>query len=498
MQLNPLRWRRPTTAATDPAPTTTRPPRPGGVSGTINYRGFLQTDEYLTDLQGLKGLQVWDRMLRSDGSVQEAYEHVAAPIKNAQTTVEPPENPDDDELAATQLVSDAFFETLNQPFLEYLEQLLGYLADGFRVFERSWHVVERELTYKVPGEYDVDPDTGKRAEKQVTVASQQWLVWDRFEERLPKTIWQWMVERGRLVEVVQRAWSSDTYTFEELHLDADQLLVVTNKRRGDDFTGRSIFRSAYKAWYMKELVEKIEVVALERWGVGVAIAYPPRSAKQDSAYIARLEDILANLRAGESTYIVATDPKQGTGPNGDEGVLFEILSMSGTPPDFKSPKEYHRAEIKAAVLARFAELGHAQTGARATGDVQSIVWFAALHAVARYLEDAHRPLIKQLVDVNLPGVRRYPKLVFAGIEERDLQQFADAVSKVTSSGAARADSSWRDFVRQTFDAPPEDEIDDSELAVDALGNPIPKPAPVPGKRGQKTDPAQQQLPIESE
>lgn len=481
--------------ATDQPPT--RPPLDAkGASGTINFRGFLQSDEYKRELVGLQGLLVYDQMQRSDGSVQEALEHIYSPIKNASVSVEPPENPDTDELIATALVRDALFETLSQPWLELIDQELDYLGFGHQVFELSWQVVERELRYEIPGEYDVDPATGRRVPKVETTDVQQWLVWDRFEQRMQKTLWQWHVERGKLTGVTQAVFNSDTSAYEYPLLDATDLLVLTSKRRGDDFTGRPLLRAAYKPWFLKELIEKVEAVSLERWGVGIAVGYVPQSKQDDDAAISRLEDILANLKAGESTYVVMPGPKQGAGVALGEGYLIEIIGPTGTPPDFRSAKEFHRSEIKAAVLARFAELGHAQTGARATGDTQSKVWYDALHAVARYLEDVHAPAIRRLVNLNLPGVTRYPKLLFSGIEAKDLQEFAQAQSQLVASGAVQPDRTYRGWVRDQIDGPPEDEVDDSEPADPNALDPNAQP---PARRGaKKPNPDQTQLPVEAE
>lgn len=489
MKIGPFDLRRRATAAA--APPAKRAPATVGASGTIDYDGFLQSDEYNPDLRGKEALDVFDKMLRSDGSVQEAVEHIFSPIKNATVTVEPPSNPTSDELVAAALVRDAFFETLNQPFVEYIDQALDYLAFGHQVFETSWQVVERELRYEVPGVFDTDPQ-GRRVPHEETVPKAQYLVWDRFEQRLQHTIFRWIQKGGKLQRIQQITWKDTSYEYPEI--DAEQLLVLINKRRGDQFTGRSILRAAYKPWFMKEIVEKVEVVALERWGVGIIVAYLPESKKDDAALIARMEDICENLKAGESTYIIAPGPKQGSGPNGAEGYLFEIIGPQGTPPNFTDAKQYHRAEIKAAVLARFAELGHAQVGARSTGDTQSKVWYDALHGVARYLEDAHAPAIRRLVDANLTGVERYPTLAFSGIEARDLREFADSVSALVGSMAVKPDATFRDWVRGEIDAPPEDEIDDT-LPPDPA---TPADPLLKRRNGAKPNPDQTALPVEAE
>lgn len=491
MRIGPVEIRRRAKAA---AATATTPNKVIGASGTVDYKGFLQQDEYNPDLVGQQGIEAWDKMLRSDGSVQEAVEHIFSPIKNATVTVEPPDNPDEQELVATALVEAAFFDTLNQPFVEYLDQALDYLSFGHQLFELSWQVVEQELRYTLPGEFDVDPATGRRTPKTVTVPSQQWIVWDRFEQRLQKTIIQWNQHGGRLESVVQTTFKDDSYV--TVTIPATQLLLLINKRRGDQFTGRSILRAAYKPWYLKELIERVEAVALERWGVGIPIAYPPSSARDDAAVIDRLEQILTDLKGGESTYIVAPGPKQTTGPNGQEGYLFEIMSPSGTPPDFSSAKQYHRSEIKAAVLARFAELGHAQTGARSTGDTQSKVWYDALHAVARYLQDVHQAPIRQLVDANLPGISRYPRLAFSGIEARDLNEFATSIAGLVSSTAINADGTFRGWVRTEIDAPPEDEADDEPDPNDPAEQTEPENENATSPAEQQRRQAQQQLPVD--
>lgn len=498
MKLGPLEIRRRrVAAAVDPS---VKKPSAGpaiGASGTVNYDGFLVSDDYNPDLRGNDAIDVWDKMLRSDGSVQEAVEHIFSPLKNATVSVEPPDNPDDDELLATALVGDSFFETLNQPFVELLDQELDYLSFGHQVFEISWQVVERELRYEVPGEFDVDPVSGRRTPKVEVVPSQQWLVWDRYEQRLQKTIQQWHQQGGVLQSITQFVLKDDKPA--TITIPAGNLLVLINKRRGDQFTGRSILRAAYKPWFLKEIIERVEASSLERWGLGILVGYLPQSQRDDATALSRLEDILENLRAGENTYVAFPGPKQGAGPNGDEGYAVEIISPHGTPPDFDTAKTYHRAEIKAAVLARFAELGHAQTGARSTGDTQSRVWVDALHAVAHYLEDVHKPAIRQLVDANIPGVTRYPRLVFSGIEAKDLQEFAEAVSSLVSSTAVNADATFRGWVRTELDAPPEDEADDEDPGTGSETEPTDQNANTPAEQQRRTgsaNPDQQRLPVD--
>src|SRR5262249_51351890 len=132
------------------------------------------------------------------------------------------------------------------------------------------------------------------------------------------------------------------------------------------------------------------------------------------------------------SYIASPGPKQ---TSTMAGYVWEFMEMKGTPPNFTDPINRHRGDIKAAVLARFAELGHSSVGARATGDIQAVVWFAALHAIGRYIAEAHDPVIKGLIDANYSGVTEYPTLIAQDIEVRNLVEYATAISQLVSSQA---------------------------------------------------------------
>lgn len=465
MRVGPFQINRARAAAAEP---TLRTRAEIGASGTINQHGFLVSDEYNRDLQWPTSLDTWVRMLDGDASAREAYMHVAAPVLNANWGVEPAGNTPED-LAAAELVRCAYMEWLGEDSVDgdgfpHLMQLtMKYLAQGFQLFERVDRLVEnRSLVYTDPSSRD-----------DVTVPARNWLVWDRWAHRKPRTMWKWNVDNGRLVDVQQYAWKDETFGL--WTIPAGQLSLFVNEKEGDDFRGMSLFRSAYKAWYLKELVEKVAGISVERHGVGVNVGYLPEDAKNDQAIMDRVELMLQDLQAGERPYMVFPGPKQKTGAHSgvaDPGYLFEIVTP-GTLPDFTPLLEYLRGEIKGAVLARFSELGHGSTGARATGDTQSEPWYDSLHAVADYVADVHRPAIRQLVQRNMPRLDRFPSLVARDIESRSLTEYADAVSKLALANLILPDKAAREAARQSADMPDED---DNDPAVKNANQPPPDPA----------------------
>lgn len=474
MKIGPLRV--PFTAAEEDEPRIRKVARPKGATGTINMRGYLVSSEYNPALRGEAALLVWDEMARSDASVRESIGHITAPIKNARWSIVAPDDPTDEEIEQAEFVRAALFDWMRQPFLEFLDEALDFTVYGHYVFETVYEVQQKSLTVptfeeesreskvleaafappgpaptpmgKRGGEKGIEPPTKPEPK---ALPPRDYVIWRRFAPRLPKTITEWKVDEfEELVSIRQQVWKDESYT--EVDIPAESLFVISFAKRGAEWTGTSMLRSAYKAWYLKAVVERIAGIAYERHGVGVPVAYLPRDRDSDEAVADEIEEMLQNLRAGEFSYLLFPGPKaQGNQP----GYTFEIVSPPSGIPDFTPILEYLRGEIKAAVLARFSELGHTGQGARATANVQAEVWYNALHAVARFFEDSMDLPIKKLVDMNYSGVERYPRLHASGIESRNLLEFAQAVSLLSNAKVLFPDTPTRDWVRDTIDAPKE-------------------------------------------
>ncbi len=466
--------------ATPTAEVETSRPRPErGASGTVNYGGYLQPAEYLAALQGAQGLKVYERMRRSDPSVREALWHLMAPILKADWDIEPAGD-DPDQLEQAAFVKAAYFDWLETPWRTHIRQCLTHLPLGFSVFETTWQVVDREIEWEDPhAEPEPDPrdPTGRRLVRPRRTVRRQWLTWRTLAQRLAPTVTRWVVDNGDLVAVEQQVFRATPTggSWETVTIPAEDLLVFVNEQEGDDFWGLPLLRSAYKPWLLKETVEKVAAVSVERHGVGINVAYVPERSATDSAVISRVEEMLRQVRAGEQSYLVFPGPKA-LGAQSQDGYLFEVVSPEGSLPDQVGFLEYLRGELKGNVLARFAELGHGSVGARATGDVQSEVWRAAAEAVAGYVADVHNDRIRRLVRVNY-DTDRFPRLVFSGIDTKSLEEFARAVSLLVGAGALKADRSLREWTRRSIGAPDEDlEVEEEpvlEGEIEEEGGPLP-------------------------
>lgn len=464
---------------------------PYGTSGTGNYDGWLIPSDYNTELTRMSGLKVWERMRRSDPAVRETLMHIKAPIVNASWSIVPPTDPDDTEREITEFVRCAIFEWMSQPWTEAITHLLSFLDFGHAVVETEFQVVERELVLQTTPDPaaaptgapddaaqaaadtpatkpDPKPDPPLEmpafptppAPQQERLPARQFQTWRRLGPRLPNTLWKWHVNpNGELQQVDQQAPFTDpsgAQNYKIVPLPAGNLIVLTHDKWGDEYTGVSLLRAAYKPWVFKEMLEKIAGIAFERYGVGIPVAYIPREHQKDSELADSIETSLKNLRAGEQTYVIFPGPKQGSSAGAQNGYLLEIIGPAGGIPDFEAILRYFRAEIKGAMLVRFSEMGAQSGGNRATTDSLMEVYYNSLSATARYICEAMQPAIRRLVDLNYPDVQRYPKLVASGIQARNLLEFAQAIKLLADAQFIVPDTPTRAWARDEADAPEED------------------------------------------
>lgn len=451
-------------AAQTPPPQNPSTVKELGASGTVNQNGFLQDDEYNADLVGKRGLDAFRRMVDSDAATREAWLHIRSPLLNADWDVDPASD-DPLHLEQAELTRRTLFDFPAQSLRQVFPTLLEYLTQGFQIYELPEKIVECELSWE-------DPNTPNTT---TTVPSRQYVVWEHFAHRKPETIYKWNAKGGQLIDVHQLAYKDGDWG--EWTIPADQILLLTNDRRGDDFTGQSILRAAYKAWYLKELVEKINAIAIERHGVGINVMYVPHSSRNDTALIDRLEQMLQDLAAGERPYLIIPGPKgTASGTDAEGGFFFEVITPGSAAADNTPFLAYLRGEIKGSMLVRFSELGHGQTGARSVGDVQAKVWYDILHGVAAHISDTFRPSIRRLLEKNYGQVDELPTLVARNIDARSMAEFADSVAKLTAAGLILPDKTARAASRQTVGIADEDE-DAIAQATDlaSIGQPVVEP-----------------------
>lgn len=226
-----------------------------GAPGNTFFNGFIKTDEYVPELIGARGLDVFERMRRSDGATQATLRSMKLPLLSADWDVEPASSdPRDIEIADR--FAENLFEGMSMTFIDHLRQLLTHLEFGFYVGETVWEIrrdvpaptavlefVAREAiaagaTFKAPAPRTFFMWTGKFAATEPLVNLR------KIAPRLQRTITKWNLARdGGLQSVTQRVYGQNPI---DVEIPVSKLLVFVNEKEGANWYGKSVLRPGYK------------------------------------------------------------------------------------------------------------------------------------------------------------------------------------------------------------------------------------------------------------
>jgi phage gp29-like protein len=395
-------------------------PKEQGISGVQINNGVIMGEDYNPKLNGPQALRVWDEMSSSDATVNAALEAIKLPIKSAQFDLDPASDDQADKDVAA-FVDDCLFRQID--WAQFLDEALTYLEYGHDFHEM---VLEAKDVLGVPR-----IGLAKLAyRKQTTIVKVTMTNGDPGIEQLGPD--------GKSYDIPESV-----------------LVRFTNKQRGDNVKGVSILRTAYKHWYIKDRLYRIDAVGHERQALGIVdIAYPVGAKTDDRK---RLRRAAKNMRSSESSYI-------------EHPIGYEVGFMDmkgGTLRDVMPSISHHDRQIMKNVLAQFLEIGaQGSSGTRNVSEDQSRLFQKSVEAVAsRIAYVLQNTVVKTLVDMNFNG-RAYPTLRVAGLSDENVPVISDAVQKFVSAGVLHPTGSDENSTRRMINWAElsEDEIKDIDYS----------------------------------
>lgn len=408
-----------------------------GVSGTVISTGVISLEEYNKNLVGRTGLQVWDEMRRSDGTTAAVLRIVKLPVMSATFEVRPATDDDQGKTVADTINHNLEYIGWNQ----ILKEILLFLDYGFSVFEKVYDLIPYEN-----GDY---------------------LGISALQSRRQRSIFKWEQEDGK-PGVTQLDPNGG-----QLSIPMDKIIIFTNDREGNNYEGRSLLRPAYKHWYMKESLYKIDALAHEKQGLGIPKLTTPAEASTTDKDTAR--EVVRNIRANQASY--AEMP---------EGFNIEFLDMkANTTRDPINSINHHTVQIMKSVLAQFIELGSSTSkgGSYSQSADHSALFMKSEEAIANYVvEQINRYFIPDIMAMNFPNVKDQPELSFSDLSDADTTAIADSVQKLMTVNAITPDADLEVHLRNLYELPdlPKDIADDYNNRVIAPKGATPQASPAGG------------------
>ncbi len=405
-----------------------------GRIGQRRYGGIIY-EEFLPELQGRKGVEVYREMSDNDDVIGAILYAVEMLIRQTTWTVEPHGSTPTDREAAEFVQS--CMGDMQMTWVDTVSEVLSFLTFGW-----SFH----EIVYKRRMGNTRDIRTRSKF-------SDGLIGWAKLPIRAQETLYQWEYDDAdNLVGMTQMPPPD----FGLFTIPLSKGMLFRTRSRKDNPEGRSILRNAYRSWYFKRRIQEIEGIGIERDLAGLPVIYTPEEMgdaiwdtddKKMAEIRAGLEDMVRNIRRDEKEGIVLPG-----------GYKLELLSTGGTRQfDTNAIIERYDTRIAMTVLADFIFLGHQQNGSWALSSDKTELFAMACGAYMDIIAETFNSQgIPNLIDINgehFAGITDYPKLTHGDIEDADIEKVAAFIRDMTSIGVIVPDDGLEDFVRQVGHLP---------------------------------------------
>ena len=416
-----------------------------GSTGLRRAGGYVY-EEFLTNLRGLRGARVYREMADNDPTVGGMLFAVEKIITRLDWRVDPFQDDSADGKVTTQDKEVAvFIESCLHDMSESWEQTLaGFLS--FLVYGYSYH----EILYKYRGGTDTKDVTRKSQFSDGKIG------WRKIPIRSQETLLRWEYDKdtNELVAMVQIDPSSGgVHT-----IPLEKALHFRTTAHKDNPEGRSILRNVYRPWFFKHRIEEIEAIGIERDLAGLPIAFvPPEMLSSDASdadkvVLAQIQQMVTNVKRNEQEGMVF--PAQ-YDDNGHLMYDFKLLTSGGSR-QFNTNEIVQRYDqrMTMALLSDFLLLGNSRSGSHALGITKMELWTMAIDSIAKNIASViNHEAIPRLIKLNGMDTERLPVLAFGEVNNVDLNEVSDFVSKLVLAGVIIPDPKLEDFMRDLAGLP---------------------------------------------
>ena len=389
-------------------------------------------EEFLPELRGIRGVEAYQEMADNDATVGAILFAVEMLMRQAEFHIEPAGDTEKDKEAAEFVQS--CMDDMDRTWADTLSEILSFITYGW-----SYH----EIVYKRRVGRTGTPVTNSKY-------SDGLIGWKGLPIRSQDTLYGWVYkdESDELLALDQ----VPPPFFEHCIIPKEKALHFRTRSRKDNPEGRSILRTAYRAYYFKKRLEEIEGYGIERDLAGFPVLYAPadmpiwdQNDPDMVAALARAETIVSSIRRDAREGLVL--------PGGENGWKIELIT-SGSRRQFDTNAIIDRYDkrIATSILADFVMLGQQQVGSFALADNKTKIFAMA---IGTYLDTIcevfNNQGIPRLIDLNgehFQGITDYPYMEHGDIEDKDVQMFADYVEKMIGAGVLIPDEQLEDEVRR--------------------------------------------------
>lgn len=424
------------------------------ITATVGTTGLRQTsgyvrEEFLRDLQGLKGREVYHEMSLNDSTAGAVLFAIKMLLRSVEWSVVPTDADDTRAVEAAELIEGMLFEDMQHTWPEGIESACSMFTYGFALQEVLWKK-RRGSNVSKPW-LSSDFDDGLWAPRALSSRSQ-------------RTIDRWVFDaEGNIVGFEQQPQLGG-----RIIVPMSRCLHFRTTAEIDNPEGASILRTAYRPYYFLKRLQEIEGVGTERDLAGYPVLrVPAEILKGDTAESLRarqsFEEMLKNVRRDNQEGVMLPSDRD---ENGNPYYDFSLMSSGGSRQlRIDESINRYQKDIARSVLADFIFLGADGGGSLALGRTKVQTFTLAMkaylqHIKAQYNED----LIPMIWRINGLDDEIRPELDHGEIEPADLEALGAYIKNLSGVGYDLAtDTELENHLRTKGDLPPAPERDDEDF-----------------------------------
>ncbi|MBL5777005.1 DUF935 family protein [Bacillus sporothermodurans] len=283
------------------------------------------------------------------------------------------------------------FESIRGNVEDVLGEMLSALEYGYSCTEKV---------------FDYDKKTGKIVLKKMKVLN-------------PHSVKVKTNRFGDIEFVKQRIGSK------EIEIPAQKIIWYAHDKKFGDPYGNSILRTPYKHWFIKDKMYRFANIAYERYGTPLLVGNV-----QDAKDVGKMQKLLRKINGMTGLAISGGD---------------KIQAIQGSNADFVGYIEHHDRKIMEALLVPPMLLGlsRGQSGSYAMSSNQFDIFMIRLQALQRDIKALiEEEIIRPLVDLNFPNVKRYPSFNFRPLVDDDREKLARVFQAMITAQVIAPTEEW--------------------------------------------------------
>lgn len=403
-----------------------------GSSGLRRSGGYIN-EEFLSNLQGVKGFKIYREMHDNDPVIGAMLYAIDKVITRLEWHVE-------GEDARTAEFIEECINDMSDSWDSTLQNILSMLVYGW-----SFH----EIVYKMRRGYTNNPKTHSKY-------NDNRIGWRKWSVRAQETLQEWMIDSDGGIQGMIQMDPSSGKGLARIPIDKALLFRTTTNRNNPE--GYSLLRNAYRPWFYKRRIEEIEAVGIERDLAGLPMAYVPpeylsnTATPQQKAVLQAITDIVQNVKRNEQEGIVFPAAYDEAGNR-----IFDLTLLSasgGRQFDTGGVIQRYDHRIAMSLLSDFLLLGSDRVGSFSLGTAKIDLWTLAVDSIAKSIaEVVNQYAIPRLLKLNAMRVDKLPYLTYGQVNSVELIEVADFVSKLAAAGVILPDRELESHLRNMADLP---------------------------------------------